>query len=130
MDSKEEFIEKMKARTKQFVVDIVLFCNELPSTKSTYPIVNQLIRSASSTGANYRAACNARSQKEFFSKICIVVEEADESLYWLEIIEATELSHEKEKLKALYQEATEIAKIMGKQNTPFIINIKRKKLKI
>ncbi len=86
MTGKEEFIEQMKKRTKQFAVDIIRFCDSLTVIKASSVITYQLVKSATSTGANYRAACRARSQNEFFSKICIVVEEADESEYWLEVI--------------------------------------------
>jgi len=72
------------------------------------------VKSATSTGANYHAACRARSKNEIFNKICIVVEEADESEYWLEIINDANLSNEEEELKRLTNEATEITKIMGK----------------
>ena len=77
-------------------------------------ISNQLIKSATSTGANYRAACKARSKAEFFSKICIVAEEADESEYWLEIIDDTSLTQNTVELQRLKIEANEITKIMTK----------------
>lgn len=78
MTEKEIFIEKMKRKTKKFAVDVILFCNSLITSKASSVITYQLVKSATSTGANYRAACRARSKSEFFSKICIVVEEADE----------------------------------------------------
>jgi len=78
MTEKELFIEGLKKRTKQFAVDVILFCNSLNTSKASTIIAYQLVKSATSTGANYRAACRARSKAEFFSKICIVVEEADE----------------------------------------------------
>jgi len=86
MTEKEEFIEQMKKRTRQFDADIIRFCDSLTVIKASSVITDQLVKSATSTGADYRAACRARSQNEFFSKICIVVEEADESEYWLEVI--------------------------------------------
>lgn len=92
MTEKELFVERVKNRTKKFAVDIIAFCNELRACPATNVITYQLIKSASSTGANYRAACRARSKAEFFSKICIVVEEIDESLYWLEIINDSDLA--------------------------------------
>ena len=92
MTDKELFIEKMKTRTKKFAVDIINFCNSLKKNNASSVVSYQLIKSATSTGANYRAACKGRSKAEFFSKICIVAEEADESEYWLEIIGDTELS--------------------------------------
>ena len=73
-----------------------------------------MVKSATSTGANYRAACKARSKKEFFSKICIVVEEVDESEYWLEVIQESNLSKNKDELVRLLKEANEMNKIMSK----------------
>ncbi|MCK5101324.1 MAG: four helix bundle protein [Cyclobacteriaceae bacterium] len=84
MTEKEMFIEKMKIRTKKFAVDVIGFCDSLKTGKASSVITYQLVKSATSTGANYRAACKARSKNDFFSKICIVVEEVDESEYWLE----------------------------------------------
>ena len=104
----------MKQRTKKFAVDIILFCNSLKEYKASSVITYQLIKSATSTGANYRAACRGRSQSEFFSKICIVVEESDESIYWLEVIQDTKLSNNLNELTRLLQEAVEISKIMTK----------------
>ena len=114
MTEKEQFIEKLKNRTKKFTVDIIALCETLKNSKATPVVTYQLIKSSSSTGANYRAACRARSKSEFFSKICIVVEEADESEYWLEIIDEANLSNEKEELKRLTNEANEITKITTK----------------
>jgi four helix bundle protein len=84
MTEKEIFIEKMKNRIRQFPVEVIEFCDSLNSKKASSVISYQLVKSATSTGANYRAACKARSNKEFFSKICIVAEEANESEYWVE----------------------------------------------
>jgi len=114
MTEKEIFIEMMKKRTKQFAVDVILFCNSLQANKASSVITYQLIKSATSTGANYRAACRARSKKEFFSKICIVVEEADETEYWLQVIKDTRLSNKEEDLEKLLIEAIEIIKITTK----------------
>lgn len=75
-NEKSEFIEKLKIRTKQLAVDIILFYDKIKKTDATRGIGRQLIRSATSTAANYRAACVSRSQKDFFSKMSIVVEEA------------------------------------------------------
>jgi len=74
-------------------------------------VARQLLRSATSVGANYRAACRARSRREFTAKIGIVTEEADESLYWLEILVETGLMDEA-KLKNLSQEADELTAIV------------------
>lgn len=114
MTEKEQFIENLKQRTKRFTVDIITLCDNLKDSKATPVITYQLIKSSSSTGANYRAACRARSKQEFFSKICIVVEEADESEYWLEIITEVNLSNDTKELARLLTEANEITKIMTK----------------
>ena len=114
MTEKEMFIEGLKKRTRKFAVDIILFCNSLKTCKASSVVTYQLVESATSTGANYRAACRARSKSEFFSKVCIVVEEADESEYWLEIINEANLYTNKEELIRLTIEATEILKIMSK----------------
>jgi len=114
MTEKEIFIEKMKKRTKQLAVDVINFCNTLKVNKASSVITYQLVKSATSVGANYRAACRARSQKEFFSKVCIVVEEADETEYWLEIIDEVKLSKEINDLERILKESKEITKIMSK----------------
>ena len=114
MTEKEEFIEKMKNKTKKIAVDVILFCDSLKACKASSVITYQLVKAATSTGANYRAACKARSKKEFFSKICIVVEEADESEYWLEVIKDSKLSNDEKELNRLLTEINEIIKIMSK----------------
>lgn len=114
MTEKEVFVEQMKARTKKFAVDIIQFCETLLVCKASSVITYQLVKSATSTGANYRAACSARSKNEFFSKICIVVEEIDESTYWLEVIKAAKLSLSINELDRLIEESIEINKITSK----------------
>ena len=74
MTEKEKFVKELRDRTKNFAVDIINFCNPLKTSKASSVVSYQLIKSATSTGANYRASCRARSKSEFFSKICIVVE--------------------------------------------------------
>ena len=123
---KEIFIKQLKTRTKQFAVDIIHFCDTLKSVKASSVITYQLVKSATSVGANYRASCRARSQNEFFSKICIVVEEIDESEYWLEVIKESSLTTNTEELKRLQSEAEEITKIMSKAKSSVSINIKAK----
>lgn len=113
MVEKEEFIENMKLRTRTFAVDIIKFCESLKEAKASNVITYQLIKSATSTGANYRAACRSRSQNEFFSKMSIVIEEVDESEYWLEVIGESKLSNETNELKRLWKEANEINKIVS-----------------
>lgn len=111
--SKYDFIEKMKLRTENLAIDCLLLCDELPSNKNSTRIISyQLGKSASSVGANYRASCRARSGKEFFSKISIIVEEADETVYWLEVLKKGKFLNS-EKLIQLINESTEILKIVA-----------------
>ena len=83
--------EQMKKRTKEFAKRVINLCRQLPNTRDGRLIGNQLFRSGTSVGANYRAACWARSKAEFVDKLGIVLEEADESLYWLEILVETQV---------------------------------------
>lgn len=114
----EEFNELFRDRTKQFAVRIFLLINKIPINTTTKIITYQLGKSASSVGANFRAFCRGRSKAEKFSKICIVVEEADECEYWLEILQKLEFEHEQE-LQELLQENLEIIKITQKIKTAF-----------
>jgi four helix bundle protein len=107
------FVEQLKKRTKQLAIDVIKLYDEIHKTEASRIIGRQLIRSVTSTAANYRAACIARSQKEFFSKMSIVVEEADETLFWLEmLLEADFVS--KDKIKPIMDETLEIVKIVSK----------------
>jgi len=108
--SKVDFAEIMRNRTKKFVVDNIKFFRTLPKTEEAKIIGRQLLRSSSSVGANYRAACRARSQAEFHSKLSIVVEEADESAFWMEILVEAEIVKSSE-LNYLSDEANQILKI-------------------
>ena len=81
-----EFAEMFKNRTKKFIVDNIRFFKTLPKTEEAKIVGRRLLRSSSSVGANYRAACRARSQAEFHAKLSIVVEEADESVFWMEVL--------------------------------------------
>lgn len=78
--------DELKLRTKKFSLEIINLVESLPNSISCRVIANQIIRSGTSVAANYRAACRARSDKEFISKMNIVLEEADETVFWLEII--------------------------------------------
>ncbi len=127
MKEKEIFVENLKKRTKKFGVDVILFCDSLKVCKASAVVTYQLVKSATSTGANYRAACRGRSDNEFFSKICIVVEECDESVFWLEIIEETALSNNITELKRLLIEGNEILKILSKSKDTTYKNLNSKK---
>ena len=102
---------ELKSRTKQFALRILRLTAALPNTPEAKAIRNQLSRSGTSVGANYRASCRARSRAEFISKKGNVIEEADESCYWMElIIEGEFLSAHK--VTPLLQEADELTAIM------------------
>src|SRR5437016_2689628 len=81
--------EELKNRSKQFAIRIVKLFRLLPRTEEARIIGRQMLRSGTSVAANYRAVCRARSKAEFISKMGIVVEEADETVFWLEILTET-----------------------------------------
>jgi four helix bundle protein len=83
--------EALKARTEQFAVDVVKFCETLPNTIAGRKIAGQLIDAGTSVASNYRAACRAYTRPLFVSKLATVSEEADESEFWLRIIRRTGL---------------------------------------
>ncbi|MBF00096.1 MAG: four helix bundle protein [Flavobacterium sp.] len=80
--------EELKNRTKSYALAILNVVEQLPITTSSKVVAYQIAKSGTSVGANYRAACRSRSNKEFIAKMEIVLEEVDETLYWLEIIKA------------------------------------------
>ena len=77
--------EELKKRTKKFALQVIEAVNKFPRTMPGEIVGRQVVRSATSVGANYRSACRAKSHADFISKLGIVEEEADESLYWLEL---------------------------------------------
>jgi four helix bundle protein len=104
--------QELQCRTKQFALRIFRLVDALPRTAAGRAIANQLVRSATSVGANYRAACRARSRAEFAAKLGTVLEEADESLYWLELIGDGELMPQA-KISLLLKEANELTAILA-----------------
>ena len=102
----------LKARTKQFALRVMKMVDALPRTIQGRAIAKQIIRSATSVAANYRAACRARSRAEFIAKIGIVEEEADESCFWLELIIDSGLLTE-DRIRPLLSEAGELVAIMA-----------------
>jgi len=112
-NGKELFVNSLRDRTKSFVLRSIRLFKSLPQNEEARIIGKQFLRSSSSVGANYRAVCRSRSQREFFAKLSITIEEADESLFWMEIISESGLLP-LEKLKSLMQEAEEIRKILSK----------------
>ncbi|MBI3193730.1 MAG: four helix bundle protein [Ignavibacteriae bacterium] len=102
--------EELKARTKKFALNIIKLVEALPNGRTGDVLGKQLLRSATSVGANYQSACKARSKADFISKITIVEEEADESQFWLELIEGSNLS-KLDAIKPLLIEAKELTAI-------------------
>ena len=99
------------ARTKNFAIDCWRFCKEVPNTREYNAYVNQLIRSSSSVGANYRATQRAKSKADFINKLKIVEEELDESVFWLEMFEEV-LPIKKQEISKLKKEGLELLAII------------------
>ena len=99
--------EQMKGRTQQFALRAIRRAEALPRGRTSEVIARQLVRSGTSVGANYRAACRAKSQADFVSKMHIVEEETDESIYWMELLIEAKLVN-KDRLRPLMKEANEL----------------------
>jgi len=108
--------ELLKERTKQFALRIIRVIRSLPPAQETKIIGHQLLRSGMSVAANYRAVCRARSRGEFLAKLSIVIEEADESAFWLELLVDAGLVSES-KLKDLRSEAHQLVAIFNASRT-------------
>src|ERR1041384_3030671 len=102
----------LKKRTKQFALRVIKLVAALPKTTEGRALGNQLVRSGTAVGANYRAACRGRSKAEFIARLGTVEEEADESAYWTDLIIDGGLLA-KDKVAALWQEACELTAIMA-----------------
>ena len=103
--------EDLKARTKALALRVIKLVNEVPRSVAGQVISRQLLRAATSVGANYRAACRAQSRADFAAKLSIVVEEADETAYWLELLRESSLV-KPERLEGLLKEANELVAIV------------------
>lgn len=112
-NSSMDFNQTFRERTKDFSIAIIKSLSSLPYSDDIAVIRKQIIRSSTSVAANYRAMSRARSEKERFAKICIVVEEIDETQLWLEIIEELEYL-DSEKILLLKSECDELVKVMTK----------------
>ena len=117
----------LQDRTKHFALRVLKLVDALPSNVTGRAISSQLIRAATAVGANYRSACRARSRAEFTAKLGIALEEADESLYWLELIRDGKLLPES-KLSLLLKEADELTAILasGRKSAAATSNIKHR----
>jgi four helix bundle protein len=100
----------LKRRTKAFAIRVIKLVDALPKTTAGRALASQIVRSGTSVAANYRAACRAKSPADFIAKMGIVEEEADETLFWLELLEEAEIVPSA-KLSAIKQEANELIAI-------------------
>jgi four helix bundle protein len=104
--------QELRDRTDRFAVNIVVFCRSLPNDNLARRLAGQLQDAGTSVAANYRAACRARSRAEFVAKLSIAVEEADESVLWLNTLQKSRVASG-ETLIALQQEAAELLSILS-----------------
>ena len=102
---------EFKRRTKQLGLAVIRMTEKFPETRLAWVVKDQILRSALSVGANYRAVCRAKSDKDFINKMRIVEEEADETAYWLEIIEESDLL-KSDDLRELKREVNELVAIV------------------
>ncbi len=103
--------EEIKKRTKNVGLEVIKLIDDLPVKTSSKAIAAQIIRCSTSIGANYRAACRAKSDADFINKLKIVEEEADETIYWLEVLEESGLIAF-EKIATIKKETNEILAII------------------
>lgn len=118
--------EVLKKRSKQLALKGIRLFQELPRTTEARILGKQFLRSITSVAANYRAACRARSQAEFFAKLSIVVEEADETLLWLELLIEANIVNEAT-IQPLYKEAQELLYIFSASRKTVKNNLKAHK---
>jgi four helix bundle protein len=108
----ENYNDKYRERTKRFAINLCKGFDDLPNKESIWVIRKQLLRSGTSVAANFRSACRGRSPGEYYSKICIVVEECDETVFWLELLEEI-ITNKKEVFLPLHSEAIELLNVFS-----------------
>jgi four helix bundle protein len=109
--------DNLKNRSKQFALRILKLIGAIPKGRSENAIPDRLVRSGTSAGSNYRAACRSRSRAEFIAKIGVVEEETDKSAFWLEFISEHGL-HKRGLITRLHEEADELTAIMAASESP------------
>ncbi|PZF74509.1 four helix bundle protein [Taibaiella soli] len=115
--------QELRERLKSFAYRSVRVCESMPNTVTSQIISKQLLRSALSSAANYRAATRAQSKKQFLSKLNIALEEIDESSFWLDAIKDLEIIHV-DKLSLLLEESVELTKILSATKNTTVKNLK------
>jgi four helix bundle protein len=121
--------DELKARTRRFALDVLSFRRTLPSTDEATDIGRQLSRAATGVGANYRAACRSRSDAEFAARIGIVLEEADESTFWFEILTESGITKQRRAVELL-DEANQLTAIFAASSITARRRINRKSSEI
>jgi four helix bundle protein len=111
--NKLEQAQQLQGRTQRFAADVIRGFSALPRSEETRVIGRQFLRSGTSTAANYRAVCRARSRAEFISKIAVVVEEADETLFWIDLLVDAGVT-QKQAVAPLRAECAELLKIFSR----------------
>ncbi|HAP01353.1 MAG TPA: four helix bundle protein [Bacteroidetes bacterium] len=119
--------EDLKKRTQQFGIDVIKMVRQFPKTIDAFEIGKQIIRSSCSVGANYRSSRRARSSAEFISKLKVSEEEADESIFWLEIIKAVDL--DSKSVDGLLKEADELTSILTSSGKTAKQNLEKRNAK-
>lgn len=113
MEGQQQKVYDLEDRTAEFGQNIIIFCKKIKQTNITKPIINQIVRSATSVGANYHEANGASSKKDFKNKIHICKKEIQETKYWLRML-VTADDKIKEEARVLWKEAEELTLIFGK----------------
>jgi four helix bundle protein len=103
---------ELRERTKKFAIQIIYLFRSLPKSTEAQVLGKQLLRCGTSVGANYRAVCRARSKAEFIARVGIVAEEADESVFWLELVQEMKIVDERQ-VQEMLKEARELAAIFS-----------------
>jgi four helix bundle protein len=120
--------DDLRARSRQFAVDVVALCIALARSEVGRILKSQLLRAATGTAANYRAACRSRSSREFAARLSVCIEEADEAELWLDIIETNGIGPI-ENVRQLRSEATQLRAIFARSRTTVLENAALKKLR-
>jgi four helix bundle protein len=118
--------DDLRARSRQFAIDVVMLCIEIGDGDVPHVIKPQLLRSATGTAANYRAACRCRSSREFASRLAVSTEEADEAELWLDILDTVGLGP-KPKVKRLRGEAVELRAIFSRSRSTALENAAKRR---
>jgi four helix bundle protein len=119
--------QQLRDRTKKYAIQVVRLCRKLPADWDVRELGKQLLRCGTAVAANYRACARARSDKEFCAKLAIVVEEADESQLWLELLPEADPKIATEDHKALLAEAGELTAIFTASHRTSKANLEKKK---